>query len=159
VNRLISFAWAILVIAFLIWASGCGPVLNAQSLPPPGRTAAFESNDGHYDLAISQGVAIAISCYHDGACKNVVVSTDDAHTADVKGASVGVQALAAATNLVDRNAIRYSTASTAGFVIIGKNPGTTKVKVKTSNGNKTINVKVIAPPVAGAPATVAGPAT
>lgn len=154
-NRLIAFIYAVCAVAFLVWASGCGPILSAQSLPPPGRTAALQENDGHYDLELSQGVAIAVTCYHDGACQNVVVSTEDEHVADVKGASVGANTLGAGVAAVDRPTLRYSTATTSGFVIIGKNPGKTKVKVKTSKGDKTIRVNIIPPPVVGATAVVA----
>jgi hypothetical protein len=153
-NRLISFIYAVCAIALLVWASGCGPILSAQSLPPPGRIAAFQENDGHYDLELSQGVAIAISCYNDGACQDVVVATGDENIADVAGASIGANALAA--GIVDGGrSMRYPTATTSGFVIVGKNPGKTKVKVKTSKGGKTINVNVVAPPPSSAPAVVA----
>jgi len=155
VNRLISFIWGVCAVAVLVWASGCGPVLTAQSLPPPGRTAALQENDGHYDLVLSQGVAIAVTCYNDGACQDVVVATEDEHIADVKGASIGANALAAGVGAVDRPALRYSTTTTSGFVIIGKNPGKTKVKVKTSKGDKTIRVNILPPPIVGAAAVVA----
>jgi hypothetical protein len=144
----------LVVLICVIWASACGPVLNAQTLPPPGRIATFEANDGHYDLALSQGVAISISCYDGGACKEVVVSTADAKIADVHGASIGANALSAGV-IEAAPRMRYSTATTAGFVIVGKTVGKTKVKVKTSEGSKTINVNVLAPPIPGAPAVVA----
>ena len=114
--------------------AACGPTLTAQSSAPPGRMASFDDNDGHYDLDISQGVAIAISCYYEGPCKDVVVATDDESIADVKGASLE---------------------GTSSLVIVGKAPGVTRVKVKTSKGDKTIHVKVLAPPAAGSPAKVA----
>ena len=135
----------------VLGASGCGPFLSAQSLPPPGRTAAFDADDDH--LTLSQGVAIVLSCYHGGPCRDVVVSTADASIADVKSASIGANALAAGA--AGAAEPRYSTATTAGFVVVGKHPGTTKVKVKTSKGTKTIRVDVVPPPSVGTPAIVA----
>ena len=41
-NRLLGFMWAVIAIALLFWASGCGPSLYSKSAPPPGRTAALD---------------------------------------------------------------------------------------------------------------------
>lgn len=153
-NRLLSFLYAVAAIGFLVWASGCGPTLNAQTLPPPGRIASFAENDGHYDLDLSQGVAISINCYHGGACKDVVVATADEAIADVHGASIGANALSVGI-VQSAPTMSYSTATTSGFVVVGKRPGKTKIKVKTADGSKTINVNVLAPPASGAPAVVA----
>ena len=147
-NRLLGFTYAVIAIALLFWASACGPSLYSQSAPPPGRTAALDENDGHYDLDISQGVAIAISCVHDGPCKDVVISTEDEKIADVKGASLST---------LERSAYTPHTSTPSGVVIVGKSPGKTKVRVKTSDGSKTINVTVLPPPAAGGHATVARP--
>ena len=117
--------------------AACGPSLYAQSSAPPGRTASFEDTDGHYDLDISQGIAIAISCdTWEGACKDVVVGTEDESIADVKAASL---------------------VGTSSLVVVAKAPGMTRVKVSTSKGSKTIHVKVKAPPLTGEPAKVARP--
>src|SRR5688572_29819077 len=132
------------VLALVALVGACGPTLTAQSSPPPGRTAALEEIDDHYDLAISQGVAIAISCYHNGPCKDVVIATENASIADVKGAAFGI---------LERHPYNPRATSTpAGVVIVGKAPGKTKVKLKTSDGSKTINVVVLAQPTQGAPA-------
>jgi hypothetical protein len=145
-NRLLGFMWAVIVIALLFWASGCGPSLYSQSAPPPGRTAALDENDGHYDLDISQGVAIAIACENGGPCKDVVVTTENEAIADVKGASF---------SKVEKNLYTSYTSTPAGIVIVGKSPGKTRVKVKTNDGSKTIHVHVLPPPLAGEPARVA----
>ncbi len=141
-TRLIQLVYAAFAIALVVWASGCSPTLTAQSVAPPGRTALLDENHGHYDLDLSQGVAIAIACYYEGPCKNVVVSTEDASIADVKGASFGAL----------QNQWTGGSYSNAGIVVIGKAPGKTRIKVKTKDGNKTINVVVLAPPVVGEPA-------
>ena len=131
---------------FLFALVGCGPYLYARTAPPPGRTAAFDEDDGKYYLSVSQGVAIAINCVDGGPCKNVVVSTENESIADVKGAASG--------------SMEYAPYSSVGavpstVVIIGKNPGKTIVKVKTSDGSKTIIVTVVPPPATGQPAVVA----
>ena len=146
-NRLLACMWTVIAVALIFWASGCGPVLSSQSAPPPGRTASFDSNDGHYDLDISQGVAIAISCYDDGPCKDVVIATEDESIADVRGASV--------TATAERDPYTYRTLTPASIVIVGKAPGKTRVKVKTKDGSKTINVHVLAPPLVSGPSKVA----
>jgi hypothetical protein len=130
--------------ALIAFLGACGPYLAARSAPPPGRTAAFEENDGHYDLAISQGVAIAITCEDGGPCKDVVVSTENEAIAAVKGAAFGA--------LEQAHPYYPATTIPAGVVIIGKSPGKTKVRVKTSDGSKTINVVVLAQPSQGQPA-------
>lgn len=147
-NRLLGCVYAAVAVALLFWASGCGPWLSSQSEAPPGRTAALDENDGHYDLAISQGVAIAVGCEHDGPCKDVVISTEDETIADVKAGSFSSR---------EKQAYTLHTASPAGVVIIGKQAGKTRVKVKTAKGSKTIHVTVLAPPAIGQPATVARP--
>jgi hypothetical protein len=129
----------------LVVLAACGPNFTAQSAPPPGRMARLDEVKSHYELDISAGVAIAISCYDSGPCKNVVVSTEDASIADVKGAAFG--------QLQKNEWNRNATWTDAGIVIIGKAPGKTKVKVKTKDGDKTFIVNVVAPPLVGAPNT------
>lgn len=128
--------------------AACGPTLAARSAPPPGRTAALAANDGHYDLDLSQGVAIAITCEHGGPCKDVVVSTEDAAIAEVKGAAFGA---------LEQAPYGLAAATPAGIVIVGKHPGKTRVRVRTAKGSRTIHVTVLPPPALGAPATVARP--
>jgi hypothetical protein len=147
--------YVVVAIAAIFWMSGCGPTLTAQSSPPPGRIAALDSNDDKYDLDISSGVAIAISCYDDGPCKNVVVSTEDESIAAVKGAAFG--AIDKSQQPYPHNAVYSGTYAHSGVVIIGKKPGNTKVKIKTSDGSRTINVTVVAPPASGTASTIAAP--
>ena len=132
---------------FVAALAACGPTLSAHSGPPPGRIAAFSANDDHYDLDLSQGVAISIRCEHDGPCKDVVVSTSDESIVGVKGATFGAIDLPYA----------YGTVTPAGVVLVGRAPGKAKVKVKTAKGSKTIRVTVVPPPALGEHATVARP--
>ena len=131
------------VAALVLALVGCGPTLAVHSSPPPGRIASFAANDDHYDVDLSQGVAIAITCHDGGPCKNVVVSTTDASIVDVKGAAFGA---------LERDPYRGAF-TPAGVVLVGKSPGRAKVKVKTSDGSKTIHVTVLAPPASGAHST------
>ncbi|HLL21003.1 MAG TPA: hypothetical protein VK427_02680, partial [Kofleriaceae bacterium] len=132
----------------VVLASACGPYLIAQSTPPPGRVASLERDGDEYDLQLTQGVAIAVSCDDHSPCKDVVVSTEDAAIADVKGAAFGT---------LERDPYLLDAAAPAGVVVIGKAPGKTRVKVKSSGGTKTIDVTVIRPPMTGEPATIARP--
>lgn len=144
-NRLLGFVYAAFAIALLLYASGCGPTLMAQSAPPPGRIASLGEDDGKYELDLSSGVAIAISCTDQrGPCKDVVIATEDESIAEVKGAAFGV---------LEKDAYTGATAGSAGVVIVGKKPGTTKVKIKTSDGSRTIKVTVLAPPATGSHST------
>lgn len=127
--------------------AACGPTLSARSGPPPGRIAAFSANDDHYDLDLSQGVAISIGCEHHGPCKDVVVSTSDEAIVGVKGATFGA---------IDQP-YGYGTVTPAGVVLVGRTPGKAKVVVKTADGNKTIRVTVVPAPALGEHATVARP--
>ena len=131
--------------ALLVLLAACGPNFTAQSAPPPGRIARLDEVKDHYELDISAGVAIAITCYDSGPCKDVVVSTEDASIADVRGGAFG--------QLQRNEWNRFGTWTDAGIVVIGKSPGHTKIKVKTKDGDKTFRVNVVAPPLVGAPNT------
>jgi hypothetical protein len=133
--------------------AACSPSLSAQSVAPPGRSARLDPVKGFwgtksYRVEISQGVALAMTCYHGGPCQRVRVISDNPAIAEARLASLGVLQASSWTDA----------ATASALVIVGKAPGTTRVHVSTADGGREIAVTVIAPPVinaqkAAAPAT------
>lgn len=139
----------LLLLAVLLGA-GCDPTLYARSAAPPGRTARLDEVRGfwgvdRYRLALSTGVAFALSCEDGGPCDRLAITSDDPAIADVRLASLGLLEPSGLANQ----------ATVAGAVIIGKAPGTTRVRVRARTGSRTIDVTVLATPTAGAPTLVA----
>jgi hypothetical protein len=137
-----------------VTAAACAPSLSARSPAPPGRSARLDEVSGFwgvksYRLEVSAGVAIAIQCYRMGApCEKLEIRSDEARIADVRLASLGTLEPSGFTNR----------APAAAFVIVGRTPGTTKVRVQTKGKGREITVTVVAPPAPPPPpATVAAP--
>jgi hypothetical protein len=136
-------------------AAGCNPTLSAQSMAPPGRAARLDAIDSFwgikgYRLALSKGVAIAVTCNHGGPCGKLRVSSDDPSIAEVHDASLGVlQPSHGGVYAPDNHA------TAAAFVVVGKAPGTTKVRVRTNDGGRTIDVTIVPPPATTPQAVVA----
>lgn len=130
----------------LVLAAGCLPTLSAQSMAPPGRVARLDAVDGifqikSYKLELSRGVAIAVTCNHGAPCGKVRVSSDDPAIAEVHDASFGV--------LQPSHGMAFSPdnqATATAFVVVGRTAGTTKVRVKTGDGDRTIAVRIVPPP-------------
>ncbi|MBA3458430.1 MAG: hypothetical protein H0T46_00595 [Deltaproteobacteria bacterium] len=143
---------ALIVLAL---AAGCNPTLSAQSLAPPGRAARLDTIDSFwgikgYRLALSKGVAIAVTCSHGGPCAKLRVTSDDPAIAEVHDASLGVlQPSHGGVYAPDNQA------TAAAFVVVGKAPGTTKVRVRTDDGGRTIDVTIVPPPEVAPQAVVA----
>lgn len=135
-----------ILVALAAAAAGCNPTLSAQSLAPPGRAARLDTIDGFwgikgYKLELSRGVAIAVTCSHGGPCGKLRVTSDDPAIAEVHDASFGVLEPSHGGPYVYDN---QTTA--AAFVVVGKAPGTTRLRVKTDDGGRTIAVTIVAPP-------------
>ena len=137
---------AVLVLAAALTA-GCNPTLSAESLAPPGRAArldevtGFFGNIKSYRLELSKGVAIAVTCTHGGPCGKLRATSDDPGIADVHDASFGVLRPNGGSHLYPTNQ-----ATATAFVVVGKAPGTTKIRIKTDDGSRTIAVTILAPP-------------
>lgn len=140
-----SRASLVLVLA-LAAAAGCHPTLSAQSLAPPGRAARLDTIDGFwgikgYRLELSKGVALAVTCTHGGPCGKLRVTSDDPAIAEIHDASFGVlQPSHGGPYFPDNQA------TAAAFVVVGKSPGTTKIRVRTDDGGRTIAVTIVPPP-------------
>jgi hypothetical protein len=135
---------ALLLIALALAA--CNPTLVAYSGAPPGRTANLDPvknfwGTKSYRMELTTGVAFAVVCYQTGPCEQLKARSDDAKIADVRPASLGVLA-----QTYDR------ARALAGFVVVGKTPGTTKIHVTNGKRSRLIDVTVQAAPVI-APAT------
>lgn len=149
-----NFVYAALTVGAL---AACDPHLVAQTPSPPGRTARLDAVQtfwgiDHYTLTLSQGVAFALTCEHGGPCKDVKATSENAAIADPRRGSLARLAGAHATYANNANDfMNRQTVETT--VIVGRSVGTTRVHVKTSDGERMIEVTVVAPP--GAPAAAA----
>lgn len=144
---------ALLVSCFVATlAAACNPTLYAQSVAPPGRQAKLESIDGFwgvkaYRVELSQGVALAITCHDGGPCQQMQVVSADPAIADVRRASL---ANMEPTSPYHRTVHQMNS---SGFVLLGRSPGKTLVKLTSADGNRLVHVTVVAPPPSGAEAT------
>jgi hypothetical protein len=143
VTRLVLFAALAL--------AACNPYLNQQSVAPPGRAARLDAVDGfwgikHYRLEVSQGVALAITCFKGGPCEKMKVLSDDPAVAEVRTASLA--------RLDTMGYANPNPQPASAFVVVGKNPGTTRIRVSAREGTRNLFVTVIAPPAIN-PQTVA----
>jgi hypothetical protein len=132
-------AVAALAIAAL---AGCHPTLYAESPAPPGRAARLDAVSGFwgvtgYRLELSQGVAFAVSCTYGGPCEHLVATSDDRTIAEVRAASFATlrQAGFASAQL-----------PVAAVVIVGKAPGATTIRLRSTSGDREVRVTVVPPP-------------
>ncbi len=131
--------------------AACNPYLVQQSVAPPGRSARLDEVSGfwglkYYRLEVSEGVALALTCYKGGPCEKMKVLSDDPAIAEVRTASLA---------RLESNGYASSVAQpAAAFVVVGKAPGTTRIRVSAREGTRSVFVTVIAPPTAN-PQTVA----
>lgn len=121
--------------------AACNPYLTQQSVAPPGRQARMDEVRGfwgvkHYRLAISEGVAMAVTCDQGGPCERMKVESDDPSIAEVRPASL--QAL-------EQVGMMGQLPSSA-FVIIAKAPGKTRVRLRSAEGKRSVYINVVAPP-------------
>jgi hypothetical protein len=132
-----------LVLLAALALAACNPYLTQQSVAPPGRSARLDEVNGfwglkRYRLEVSEGVALALTCYKGGPCEKLKVVSDNPAIAEVRAAS-----------LARLDSSVYSTANqqpAAAFVVIGKAPGTTRVHVTAREGKRDVVVTVIGPP-------------
>jgi hypothetical protein len=125
---------ALLVVAAAAALSGCGPWLYAASVPPPGAIGRLHTD--HEWAELTQGSALAFRCEDAGPCERARATSDDPEIADVRPASLARLELAAWAGMQQE----------ATFVIIGKNPGTTRIRVVSADGDVNLKVTVLPPP-------------
>jgi hypothetical protein len=134
---------AIALLAALAGIAGCRPMLAAESSAPPGRAARLDEVTSwfwgvkSYRLALSQGVALAVSCTRGGPCEKLLATSDDPAIAEVRPASLTALRPAGYTG---------NQQPPAAVVIVGKVPGATTIRLRSSDGDREIRVTVVAPP-------------
>jgi hypothetical protein len=82
-----------LVLLAALGLAACNPYLTQQSVAPPGRSARLDEVNGfwglkRYRLEVSEGVALALTCYKGGPCEKLKVVSDDPAIAEVRTASL-----------------------------------------------------------------------
>ena len=120
-----------MIIAILM-CGGCGPWLYAMSTPPPGAVGTLDTNDERAE--VTEGAALAFRCEKSGPCRHATAVSDDPEIADVLPANLA--------RLDD--AFWNGVAPPSTFVIVGKSPGRTRIRVRSSDGGVNLSVRVIA---------------
>ncbi|MBA3458247.1 MAG: hypothetical protein H0T42_34515 [Deltaproteobacteria bacterium] len=134
---------ALLALLAILALAGCLPTLAAQSAAPPSRSARLDSIDGFwgpkgYRLELSQGVAIALTCNRGGPCTKLRVTADDPSIAEVRQASL---------SRLEVVGLHGNQQQASALVVIGKAPGSTKIRVRTGDVGQDIHVTIVAPPI------------
>jgi len=130
--------------AAMALVAACHPNLVAESAPPPGRTARLDEVTGfwgvqRYRLELSRGVALVVSCTYRGPCEKLVATSDDHAIAEVRAASQAMLRPAG-----------FNQQPAAAVVIVGKAPGTTTIRLRSTDGGRDVRVTVVPPPAATA---------
>lgn len=139
-----GLVYAFGAIAVIVAMSACNPYLRAESPAPPGRSARLDEVTNRwgviksYRMELSQGVALAMTCYYGGPCEKMKVTSDNPNVADVRPASFGV---------LEHNGLA-GTATASAVVIVGKTPGSTKLHLTSKEGDREIVVTIIEQPPA-----------
>jgi hypothetical protein len=120
--------------------AACNPTLQQQSVAPPGRTARLDEVHGfwalkRYRLELSQGVALALTCQRGAPCEHMTVTSEDPAIAEVRPASLA-SLVAPSPYSIGANQ------PAAAFVIVGKAPGKTRVRVTAKEGHRDVVVTV-----------------
>jgi hypothetical protein len=145
----LAFA-SVLAVAAL---AACNPYIQQESVAPPGRSARLDEVTGfwglkRYRLEVSQGVALALTCYQGGPCEHMKAVSENPAIAEVRPASLSQLSSSA------YGPSPYTPQQpAAAFVLIGRAPGKTRVHVTADEGKRDIVITVIAPPATAQPAT------
>lgn len=114
--------------------AACDPKLYAASVPPPGSIGRLHTDNGWAEL--TEGAALAFRCEDAGPCQRAFATSDNPEIADVRPAALARLEMAVWAG--------FSQQST--FVIIGKNPGVTRIRVRSADGDTTLKVTVLKAP-------------
>lgn len=117
----------------LLALAACDPTLYAASVPPPGAIGRLDSDDRWAEL--TQGAALAFRC-GDTPCKRARAVSDDPSIAEVLPAALARLDLAGLDGF----------APSSTFVLVGKRPGKTTIRVTSKDGDVNLRVTVLPPP-------------
>ena len=143
-SSFVGLVYALVAVTVIVAMSACNPILRAESPAPPGRSARLDEVTNRwgiiksYRMELSQGVALAMTCYYGGPCEKMKVVSDDPNIVDVRAASFGV---------LEHNGLA-GTATASAVVVVGKTPGSTKLHLTSKQGDREIVVTIIEPPPA-----------
>lgn len=115
---------------FAVLLGGCGPWLYAVSTPPPGSIGNLDTDDERAEL--TEGSALAFRCDDGGPCQGAKATSDDPSIAEVMPAALARLDMAIWDGFTPQTT----------FVIVGKSPGKTRIRVRTSDGNVDLAVRV-----------------
>ncbi len=121
------------LLALMASMVGCEIHLSAVTTPPPGKSA--EVDDHEESILISKGAALGVECtFQVRECENATAETDDPSIAQVWPASV------------DWLGPDYEQGPqpAAVFVVVGKQVGSTKLRIDTADGDDVFDVDVVA---------------
>lgn len=111
--------------------AACDPKLYQASVPPPGSIGRLHTDHGWAEL--TEGAALAFRCEDAGPCQRATAISDDPEIADVRPAALARLEMAVWAG--------FSQSST--FVIIGKHPGVTRIRVRSADGDTSLKVTVV----------------
>jgi len=126
----------------LLALAACNPHLYAASVPPPGALGDLDTK--HRTSELTEGTVLAVRCEKFGMpCRHTDVKSDDPSVAQILPAALA--------QLEDAGWAGEAPASE--FVIVGKKPGTTTVRVQATQGHVYLKVTVLPAPDDGVTTT------
>jgi hypothetical protein len=133
------------LLPLLVLLAACHPDLYARSVPPPGAVGRLHT--AHHWSEVTEGTVLAFTCVkYSSPCRSAHATSADPAIAEVLPASLAQLYL---DYMGNAGVVQEST-----FVIVGKKPGTTHIRVQASQGHYDLKVTVLA---ADVPAVVAVP--
>ena len=128
-NRLLA------VLALAALAAGCNPQLYARSTAPPGAVDRLHTK--YRWSEVTEGTVLAFTCVKFGSpCRSAHATSADPAIAEVLPASL---AQLYVDYLGNAGVVQEST-----FVIVGKKPGITHIRVQATQGHVDLKVTVLA---------------
>lgn len=135
------------LLPLLVLLAACHPSVYARSVPPPGAVGRLHTK--YHWSELTEGTVLAITCEKYGSpCRGAHATSADPEIAEVLPASL---AQLYVDYMGNAGVVQEST-----FVIVGKKPGITHIRVQAVQGHYDLKVTVLA---AGSPAEVAAPET
>jgi hypothetical protein len=122
------------LLPLLVLLAACNPHLFARSVPPPG--AVGRLNTGHRWSEVTEGTVLAFTCEKYGSpCRSGKATSADPSIAEVLPASL-------AQLYVDYTG-QAGVVQESTFVIVGKKPGVTHIRVQAAQGHVDLKVTVL----------------